>query len=351
MAGRQALLFTAVIFISEMFRDIASQQCGAGGDLYSIYQMMLKGHTYKTFKTTPGTLECREACLADFRCQSYNVVMFIAICELNNRTKEARPEDFVKEEDRYYMAKGPKRVPLGSTRELPAESCKEIKASEGGQAVSGYYWLDTTRSGNSILARCDMKMGDIDECAMSAMNTCHRKASCINTQGSYNCTCNPGYTGDGLTCAAVDECQMGSYSCPSNGHCFTTVGSYVCKCKPGYYGDIRKNCTATNEDAPIRLTGGGANYGRVEVYYNGTWGTVCDDHWTINEANVVCRQLGFSGASQAKCCAEYGQGSDPIWMDDVYCQGGEAKLSHCTFLGWKIENCRHTEDAGVACNH
>ena len=91
-----------------MFLYIPTQQCGTGGDLYSIYQMMLKGHTYKTFKTTPGTLECREACLADDRCKSYNVVMFIAMCVLNNRTKEARPEDFVKNEDRYYMAKGPK---------------------------------------------------------------------------------------------------------------------------------------------------------------------------------------------------------------------------------------------------
>ena len=48
-------------------------------------------------------------------------------------------------------------VPLGSIRELPAKSCKEIKASEGGQAVSGNYWLDSTTSGNSILARCNMK--------------------------------------------------------------------------------------------------------------------------------------------------------------------------------------------------
>ena len=71
--------------------------------------MMLKGHTYKTFKTTPGTPECRDICLADERCQSFNVVMFIAICELNNRTKEARPEDFVKDEKRYYMTKGLQR--------------------------------------------------------------------------------------------------------------------------------------------------------------------------------------------------------------------------------------------------
>ena len=106
MAGRQASFSTALFFISLVFRDIASQQCHG---IYSTYQMMLKGHTYKTFKTTPGTPECRDICLADDKCQSLNVVMFTAICELNNRTKEARPEDFVKDEDRYYMAKGPKR--------------------------------------------------------------------------------------------------------------------------------------------------------------------------------------------------------------------------------------------------
>ena len=109
--------------------------------------------------------------------------------------------------------------------------------------------------------------------------------------------------------------------------------------------------TATNEDAPIRLMGGGANYGRVEVYHNGKWGTVCDDHWTINEAKVVCRQLGFSSASQASCCAKYGQGSDPVWMDDVYCQGGEAMLSRCRFPGWEKHDCSHGEDASVACNN
>ena len=119
MANRNASFFIALFFISQLFRDNASQQCGASGDLYSIYQMMLKGHTYKTFKTAPGTPECREACLADVRCQSYNVVMFIAICELNNRTKEARPEDFVTNKDRYYMAKGPKR---GDRK------CKDFKA-------------------------------------------------------------------------------------------------------------------------------------------------------------------------------------------------------------------------------
>ena len=90
MARRQASFFIVLFFISQLFRDNASQQCGAGGELYSIYQMMLMGHTYKSFKTAPGTPECREACLADVRSQRYSVVMFIAICQLTTELK--RPD-------------------------------------------------------------------------------------------------------------------------------------------------------------------------------------------------------------------------------------------------------------------
>ena len=89
-----------LLMVSVALRHLTSQQCGT--DLHSVYQMMLQGHTFKTLKTQPGTLECRQACLADIRCQSYNVV-FKGICELNNRTKEARPDDFVKDLERYYV--------------------------------------------------------------------------------------------------------------------------------------------------------------------------------------------------------------------------------------------------------
>ena len=47
-------------------------------------------------------------------------------------------------------------VPLGSIPELPAETCREIKASEGGQAVSGRYWFDSIILGKVVLAHCDM---------------------------------------------------------------------------------------------------------------------------------------------------------------------------------------------------
>ena len=47
-------------------------------------------------------------------------------------------------------------VPLGSTPEMPAESCKEIKASEGAQTASGKYWFDEYKTGKSVLTYCDM---------------------------------------------------------------------------------------------------------------------------------------------------------------------------------------------------
>ena len=87
----------------------------------------------------------------------------------------------------------------------------------------------------------------------------------------------------------------------------------------------------------------------MEVFYNGTWGTICDDYWDIHEAQVVCRELGFDNALESLSNAYFGSGSGQIWLDDVRCSGNEADIGECNFLGWGTHNCRHYEDAGVRC--
>ncbi|NXV97892.1 SRB4D protein, partial [Calonectris borealis] len=90
--------------------------------------------------------------------------------------------------------------------------------------------------------------------------------------------------------------------------------------------------------------------GRVEIFYNGSWGTVCDDDWDIVDANVVCRQLGCGHAIALPAAMTFGQGSGPIFLDNVDCKGWEAALSECWSHGWGIHNCYHYEDVAVVCN-
>ncbi|XP_072016368.1 macrophage scavenger receptor types I and II-like isoform X4 [Amphiura filiformis] len=118
-------------------------------------------------------------------------------------------------------------------------------------------------------------------------------------------------------------------------------------------------------EGDVRLVGGSASHeGRVEVYHNGMWGTVCDDNLayysyeyyateSANFATVVCRQLGFSsGTGVVKKMAYnfFGEGNDPTWLDNVYCSGSESRLDECSHNGWGAHNCDHHEDVGVICD-
>ncbi len=111
--------------------------------------------------------------------------------------------------------------------------------------------------------------------------------------------------------------------------------------------------------------------GRVEVCMTGVWGTVCDNSWNDTDASVVCRQLGFSRFRKSSTAllkfdddniimmtlfsldvigysgARYGEGSGPIYLDNVDCLGNESRLTECTYTSGST--CPHSQDAGVQC--
>ena len=108
-------------------------------------------------------------------------------------------------------------------------------------------------------------------------------------------------------------------------------------------------------DGTLRLVNGASGReGLLEIFYNGEWGTICDDYWTDDEAEVACRQLGFEGLEANFLRAGMGQGTGPIWMDNVMCNDADTRLADCVFgqqfdQTWGDHNCRHNEDVGLRC--
>ena len=88
----------------------------------------------------------------------------------------------------------------------------------------------------------------------------------------------------------------------------------------------------------------------MEVQYGGLWGTVCDDFWDYQDAQVVCRQLGFSYVVAALSSAVFGPGEGAIWLDNVECNGTESHIGECQRAPLDTINCLHSEDAGVMCS-
>nr|XP_012615819.2 macrophage scavenger receptor types I and II isoform X1 [Microcebus murinus] len=100
----------------------------------------------------------------------------------------------------------------------------------------------------------------------------------------------------------------------------------------------------------VRLVGGGGPHeGRVEIFHNGQWGTICDDRWELRVGLVICRSLGYQGVQSVHKAAHFGQGTGPIWLNEVFCFGRESSIEQCKIRQWGVRACTHSEDAGVTC--
>lgn len=112
------------------------------------------------------------------------------------------------------------------------------------------------------------------------------------------------------------------------------------------------SCSSACATGDMRLVGGaGRGQGRVEVCYNGSYGTICDDDWDALDAVVVCSFLGFRGNVTAYSSAFFGEGIGPTLLSGLKCSGSEPSLLECPHNTSDIGNtsCTHRQDAGVYC--
>ena len=99
------------------------------------------------------------------------------------------------------------------------------------------------------------------------------------------------------------------------------------------------------------MDGDEPNAGRVELHIGDEWGTICGNGWDLKDAEVVCHSLGYHGAMKVlgKGDVMPGNASNPIFFDDVRCDGDESGIEFCRHSGVGNHNCDHSNDVGVHC--
>lgn len=120
-----------------------------------------------------------------------------------------------------------------------------------------------------------------------------------------------------------------------------------------FYVHLTYNTLIFFSDQILRLADGVRDgEGRVEIFHDGHWGTICDDLWDTKDAQVVCGQLGYSEVLAAPAFATFGEGNGHIWLSDVSCLGNESSIEDCPHRGWSVYGyCYHEEDASVICSN
>ncbi|XP_049330411.1 deleted in malignant brain tumors 1 protein-like isoform X9 [Astyanax mexicanus] len=159
-------------------------------------------------------------------------------------------------------------------------------------------------------------------------------SSSSSPEHSYMCV-------TGFNCSG-SEAHLRNCSSSQAVNCSSTVQLYI-------------TCSGTSNTvhSSIRLVGSGVDCaGRLEVFHSGSWGTVSDELWDIEDAQVVCRQLqcGVALSAPVPVPARFGSGTGPIWLNEVECEGNEVSLWNCRYQLCGEDECGHKDDVGVVCS-
>ncbi|XP_049326807.1 scavenger receptor cysteine-rich type 1 protein M130-like [Astyanax mexicanus] len=170
-----------------------------------------------------------------------------------------------------------------------------------------------------------------------------------------------------LGCGSVLNTSSSSSSSPE--HSYMCVTGFNCSGSESHLRNCSSsqavNCSSTEQlyitcsgtsntvHSSIRLVGSGGDCaGRLEVFHSGSWGTVSDELWDIEDAQVVCRQLqcGVALSAPVPVPARFGSGTGPIWLNEVECEGNEASLWNCRYQLCGEDECGHKDVVGVVCS-
>ncbi|RDD36444.1 Neurogenic locus Notch protein, partial [Trichoplax sp. H2] len=222
-----------------------------------------------------------------------------------------------------------------------ALACASSPCQNGGNCTNDLTSYNCLCPSNYFGQNCDQ----LPACSSNPCIT----GTCVNfNNNTYQCQCSSKFTGQrcesGLACNS-NPCLNGA-SCVIN-----DVGDYQCGCMNGFTG---KNCETHQYlfNGNVRLQGGSTSMdGYAEVYYNGSWRGICDDNFGLVDGQVICRQLGYVGAANIKCCSNFGTYNGKYWLTNVDCYGDESEISDCRHDPWGNVNCAANEAITVICTN
>jgi hypothetical protein len=113
---------------------------------------------------------------------------------------------------------------------------------------------------------------------------------------------------------------------------------------------VNHTTVSANATTPFVRLVGKPDAGRLEVFHDGQWGTVCENGFNDVAATVTCRSLGF-GYGELINGDPYHTRNGTIWLDDVRCRGNEASILECSHSGWGQHHCEHSQNVAIECYH